>query len=137
MSEVPPIPTEICALQRKSSSAINRHNQQLFDLLVGAQHYRWRYRKAKRLGGLEVHGHLELGRKLHREIARLLAAQDAIHIGGGLTIVFYRVDSVGEQAAVSDSDRAPIDRRYVVSGRRRYDRRALRENECTRQDDKA
>jgi CO/xanthine dehydrogenase Mo-binding subunit len=40
MSEVPPISTEICALQRKSSSAINRHNQELFDLLVGAQHYR-------------------------------------------------------------------------------------------------
>jgi hypothetical protein len=36
------------------------------------------YRKAKRLGGLEVQNHLELGRKLHWEIARLVAAQDAI-----------------------------------------------------------
>jgi hypothetical protein len=43
------------------------------------------YGKAKRLGGLEVHGHLELGRELHREIARLLAAQDAIDISGGAT----------------------------------------------------
>jgi hypothetical protein len=32
------------------------------------------YGKAKRLGGLEVQDHLELGRKLHREIARLGAA---------------------------------------------------------------
>ena len=53
------------------------------------------------LGGLAVHDHLELGRKLHREIARLLAAQDAIDIGGGTTIVVYRVGSVGEQTAFS------------------------------------
>jgi hypothetical protein len=45
-----------------------------FDHLVGAQQDRWGYRKAERLGGLEVHGHLEFCRKLHREIARLLAA---------------------------------------------------------------
>jgi hypothetical protein len=31
-------------------SAINRHNQQLFDLLVGAQHYRRGYGKTERRG---------------------------------------------------------------------------------------
>jgi hypothetical protein len=46
--------------------------------LVGAQQYRWGYRKAERRGGPAIHDHLELGRKLHREIARLLATQDAI-----------------------------------------------------------
>ena len=56
---------------------------QLFDHLGGAQQNRWRYGKAKRLGGLAVQDHLELGRELHREIARLLAAQNAIDIGGG------------------------------------------------------
>src|SRR5215468_4181659 len=35
MSEMAPIPTEFCAPQRKSLSAINRHNQQLFHHLVG------------------------------------------------------------------------------------------------------
>ena len=74
-------------------SAINRHNRQLFDLLVGAQQDRWGYGKAERLGGLEVDEHLELGRKLHREIARLRAAQNAIDIGGGTTKVIYTVDS--------------------------------------------
>ena len=87
----------------------------LFDHLGGAQHYRWRYRKAKRLGGLEVHGHLVFHRKLNREIARLLAAQYAIDIGGGATKEVYHVGSVGQQAAVSGKVR---DRRYVVSGRR-------------------
>ena len=44
-------------------SAINRHNLQLFDPLVGAQQDRWGYRKAERLGGLEVQDHLELDRR--------------------------------------------------------------------------
>jgi hypothetical protein len=63
--------------------------------LVGGQQNRLRHRKTERLGGLEVHGHLELGRKLHREIARLRAAQNAIDISGGATPIVYRVDSVG------------------------------------------
>ena len=46
-------------------------NYPLLDHLVRAQHYRWGYRKTERLSGLQVHDHLELGRKLHWEIARL------------------------------------------------------------------
>src|SRR5215831_11406478 len=114
--------------------AINRHNQQLFDDLGGAQQNRWGYGKAECLGGLAVQDHLKFCRELHREIARLLAAQDAIHIGGGTTVVVSRVESVGEQTAVSDKLRIRIDRRYVVSGRRQYDRRAIRERV---RDDKA
>src|SRR5215471_17486033 len=75
------------------------------DLLVGAQQNRWRYGQAKCLGGLEVHNHLKFCRKLHREIARLLAAQDAIDIGGGATPAVCPVGSVGEQAAVFDKVR--------------------------------
>jgi hypothetical protein len=45
-------------------SAINRHNQQLFDHFVGAQQNRWGYRKTER-GGLEVHDHLKFGRELN------------------------------------------------------------------------
>ena len=51
----------------------------LFDHLVRAQQNRWWYGKPERRGGLAVHDHLKLGRKLHREIAQLLSAQDAIH----------------------------------------------------------
>ena len=86
MSAMPEMVSDFAALQRRKCSAINRHNQQLFDLLVGAQQNRWGYRKTERLGGLEVQDRLELGRELHREIARLRAAQDAIHIGGGTTV---------------------------------------------------
>ena len=38
---------------------------------------------------------------LFRRFRRLLAAQNAIHIGGGATIEVYPDGSVGEQAAVS------------------------------------
>jgi hypothetical protein len=71
----------------------------LFNDLISAQHYRWGYCETECLGGLAVHDHLELGRKLHREIARLIAAQDAIDIGGGATKVVYRVGLLGEQTA--------------------------------------
>jgi hypothetical protein len=57
----------------------------LFDHLIGAQHDRWGYLKPERRGGLAVHDHLKFGRELHREVARLLAAQDAIDIGCGTT----------------------------------------------------
>ena len=70
MSEMAPIPTEFCALQRKSLSAINRHNQHLFDHLGGAQQDRGRYCKTERLGGLEVDGHLEFGRHLDGKLRR-------------------------------------------------------------------
>src|SRR6516165_4970090 len=137
MSAMPAIVSDLAALQRRECSAINRHNRHLFDHLGCAQHYRWGYGKAKRLGGLAVQDHLELGRKLHREIARLRAAQNAIHVGGGATIEVYRVGSVGEQAAVSGKLRCPIDCRYVVSGGGRYDRHAMHERESIRHDDKA
>jgi hypothetical protein len=59
----------------------------LLDHLGGAQQDRRGYGKTERLGGLEVHDHLEFCRKLHREIVRLLAAQDAIDIGRAATKV--------------------------------------------------
>src|SRR5262249_35239284 len=95
--------TSSCSAQqyRDSSLRIQEHSSGLFDHLIGAQHYGWGYHKAKRAGGLEIQDHLELGRKLHREITRLLAAQNAINIGGGGTKEVYRVDSVGEQTTLS------------------------------------
>ena len=51
-----------------------------FDHLVGALLHRYRNGQAERLGGLEVDDQLELGRRLHRQIAWLLALQDTIDI---------------------------------------------------------
>src|ERR1700756_1033074 len=107
-----------------------------FHQLVGARQNRWGYGETERLRGLEVQDHLELGRQLHGEIARFLAAQNAIDISGGTAKRVYLVDSVGEQTAVSGKGRYRIDRQYV-SGRGQYDRRATRRHECIRHDDKA
>ena len=76
MSAMPAIVSDFAAMQRRKCSAINRHNQQLFDLLISAQEYRRGYGEAERLGGLEVHDHLKFCRKLHREIARLAERKD-------------------------------------------------------------
>jgi hypothetical protein len=61
------------------------------------------YGKAERLGGLEVHGHLELGWQLNGKLRRLRAAQDPIDISGGAMKGVYPIGFVGEQAAVSGS----------------------------------
>ena len=51
-----------------------------FDHLVGAgEHRRWHF-EAERLCSLEIDHQLELGRRLDRQIARLLAAQQKAEI---------------------------------------------------------
>jgi hypothetical protein len=53
------------ALQRADCFALRNF---LFDHLGGAKQNGLRYREAKRLGGLEIYGHLKFCRKLHRKI---------------------------------------------------------------------
>ena len=46
-----------------------------------------RHVEAERLGGLEVDHQLVLGRRLHRQIGRLRALEDAVDIAGGAPVL--------------------------------------------------
>jgi hypothetical protein len=52
------------------------------DHLVGAQQERLRNGEPERLGGLEIDGQIELRGLLHRQVSRLGALQDLVHIDG-------------------------------------------------------
>ena len=55
----------------------------LLNHLVGASEHRGRQVEAQRLRGLEVYHQLVLGRRLHRQVGRLLALEDAIDVASG------------------------------------------------------
>ena len=83
---------ESCRKNHRATARLGRATgRSLFDHLGCAQHYRWGYAKTERLGGLEVQDHLKFCRELHREIARLFAAQDAIDISRGPTPRIYQL----------------------------------------------
>ena len=92
----------------------------LFDHFVGDRKHVGRYVE----GGLEVDDELLLGRKLDRQVARLGAAQDAIHVGWHAPI------HIGEACFVLEADRLPLrnpcrNRRHVVAERVPYHHAAI------------
>src|SRR5215467_14916188 len=57
-----------------------QHTGSLFDHLVGGdQQPRW-HRKTKRLCRFDVESRYKFGRRLYREVGRLGAAQNAVHV---------------------------------------------------------
>jgi hypothetical protein len=58
-------------------------NRTLFDHLVGAREQGRRHLKTKRLRGFEIDDQLVFSRRLHRQIGRLLAFEDAVDVAGG------------------------------------------------------
>src|SRR5262245_13232175 len=72
------------------------------DHLVGALLKEQRHVEAKRLGGLEIDGQLELGRLLDRKVRRRGPLEDAINIRGRTANNIDRVRSVRHQAAFRD-----------------------------------
>ena len=55
-------------------------------------------------------------RRLHREIARLLALENAIDIAGRAPVKVNVIRSVGDQATIRDADAVVIDGRQLIAG---------------------
>src|ERR1700747_1292283 len=75
-----------------------------FDHLIGAGEQRRRNFEAERLRALEIDHELVFCRRLHRQLGRLLAFENAIHIRRGTPKINSSVNAVGQQAASFSED---------------------------------
>jgi hypothetical protein len=62
---------------------------------------------------------------LHRQIRRLLALENAIHIAAGAAKLIGKIISIGDQATAGDEVASEVDRGQLVPGRERDDQFAM------------
>ena len=65
---------------RANTDRMRRSKVRLFDHLVGAGKQRRRHGQSKRLRRFEIDHQFVLGWRLHRQVSRLLALEDAIDV---------------------------------------------------------
>ena len=68
---------------------------------------------------------LVLGRRLHRQVGRLLALEDAVDVAGGAPVLVDEIGPIGDQAAGGDEGAFVVDRGQLVPGRQRDDQIAM------------
>src|SRR5262249_60992426 len=80
----------------------------------------------ERFRGLQVDNKLVLGRRLHRQIGRLFAFEDAIDVAGRAPELIDKIRPIGDQAAGVDEDTIVVDPRQLVAGRQVDDQVAMK-----------
>ena len=77
------------------------------------------------LAVLRLIDQLVLGRRLHRQVGRLLALEDAIDVAGRAAVLVDQIGAIGNQAAAGDEEAVGIDRGQLVPRRQRDDQIAM------------
>src|SRR5947207_15974831 len=87
------------------------------DHLVGTQRKCWRNVQSEHPRGLEIDDQLIFRRRLDRQLARLLAAQNAIHVAGRPAPLLDLVGPVRHQPALGCEIAIWVDRRQAMPRR--------------------
>src|SRR6516165_274558 len=106
-----------------------------FNHLVGAGEQAIRHGEAESLGGLEVDHQLVLGRRLHRQVGRLLSLEDAIDVTGGAAKLIEEVRAIIHQATRRDEDAYWVDRGQPVLRCKPCDQIAMGHRRCATDND--
>jgi hypothetical protein len=95
----------------------NSGHHHLFDHFVGAFEQRPRHCDTQWLRGLEIDHHLVLGWRLHRQIARLLAFEDAVELTGCVPKLVIEIWPIRDQSAGGGKEVLKVDRgQFVPAG---------------------
>ena len=100
----------------KSSCEQSQQKTKLLDHPVGAGEHRCRHFEAERLGGLQIDYQLVFGRRLHWQIGRLLALEDAIDIAGRTAELIGEIRPIGDQPAGYNEVACVVNRRQLSAG---------------------
>src|SRR6476469_1329749 len=76
------------------------------------------------------------GRRLHRQVGRLLALEDAIDVACRTAVLISCVRPIGDQTAGNDEETFPVDRRQLAPSRKRDDQIAVTYRHATPRNDK-
>src|SRR5262249_54436221 len=99
------------------------------DHLVGAGEQRRWHSQPERLRRFQVDHQLIVGRRLYRQIARLLTLKDAVDVAGRLPVLLDLIGSIRDQTTRSYERTQEVERRQLVLRSKRDDQVAMKERQ--------